>query len=141
MLNLETDKNKFLINVKNVSLIIVFIISIFIFSGCYYDSQEYMFPELGSGCDTTNVTFSGTLEPMLSSYCLSCHSNSTAASYGANIKLENYSDVLLRVNDGKLYGSIAQSGGFSPMPKNSTKLSDCKISSVKIWIDAGAPNN
>jgi hypothetical protein len=100
-----------------------------------------LFPQLNSDCDTLNVTFSGTVQPILSSYCLSCHSNSTAASYGANIKLENFSDVLIRVNDGKLYGSIAQTGGFSPMPKNSSKLSDCKISSVKIWIDAGAPNN
>jgi len=126
---------------KHFSQYLIILLSILFFSGCYYDSQEYMFPQLGSDCDTTNVTYSGTVQPILSSSCLSCHSNSTAASYGANIKLENYSDVLIRVNDGKLYGSIAQTGSFSPMPKNSSKLSDCKISSVKIWIDAGAPNN
>lgn len=121
--------------------IVLILFSIAIFSGCYYDSQEYMFPEIGSQCDTTNVTYSGTIAPMLSNYCLACHGNSTAASYGANIKLENYSDVLVRVNDGKLYGSISRASGYSPMPKNSAQLSDCMITSVKIWIDAGAPNN
>lgn len=126
---------------NHFSKYLIILLSILFFSGCYYDSQEYMFPQLGSDCDTTNVTYSGTVQPILSSSCLSCHSNSIAASYGANIKIEDYSDVLLRANDGKLYGSISQSGGFSPMPKNSAKLNDCKIKSVKIWIDAGALNN
>jgi len=125
----------------HVSQFIIIFISILFFSGCYYDSYEYLYPQLGSDCDTTNITYSGTIQPILSSSCLSCHSNSTAASYGANIKIENYSDVILRVNDGKLYGSISHTGGFSPMPKNSIKLNDCKVASVKIWIDAGASNN
>ena len=123
-----------------IGFILVFSISV-VFSSCYYDSEEYLFPEIGSSCDTTNITFSGTIAPMLSNYCLSCHSNSTAASYGGNIKLEDYSDVITRVNDGKLYGSISHASGYSPMPKGSSQLSDCIITSVKIWIDAGAPNN
>ena len=42
---------------------------------------------------------------------------------------------------GSLYGAISHNPGNSPMPKNGTQLSDCKIKQVKVWIDAGTPNN
>jgi hypothetical protein len=43
--------------------------------------------------------------------------------------------------NGKLYGSIAHQAGFSPMPKNGAKLSDCEITQVQRWIAAGSLNN
>jgi hypothetical protein len=110
-------------------------------SSCYYDSKEYLFPQLTSGCDTTNITFTLSVIPILNNHCLSCHSNSTAAANGANIRLENYTDVKARVDDGKLWGSISYATGFSPMPKGSSKLNECKLSIVQKWIDNGAPNN
>jgi hypothetical protein len=110
-------------------------------TSCYYDSKEYLFPQVSSGCDTTNITFNLSVKPILSNHCLSCHSNGTAASLGANIRLEGYADVKARVDDGRLWGSISHSGGFSPMPKGSSKLNDCKLTIVQKWIEDGAPNN
>jgi len=127
-------KLKYILPVASISLMI------WGFSGCYYDSQEYMFPELPGNCDTINVTYSGSIQPMLSNYCYSCHDNANATAYGNQIKLENYSDVLTKVMDKTLYPAVAQTGKY-PMPKNSSKLSQCSINSLKIWIDAGAPNN
>ena len=46
---------------------------------CYYDSEEALYPVINSACDTTNVTFSGTIVSLLANNCLSCHSNATAA--------------------------------------------------------------
>jgi hypothetical protein len=107
--------------------------------GCYYDSEEALYPQLSSGCDTTSVTFAGSIQPMLSRSCYSCHSSANAAVYGDNIRLESYNDV--RANMQRVYGAIAWLGGYSRMPKSGAQLSDCEIQSFAIWMREGAPNN
>lgn len=122
-------------------LTLLLLISLSFLYGCYYDSKEYLYPQEIAGCDTTNVTYNQSVSSILNSYCLSCHSNNSAASLGGNIRLEDYSDVILRVNDGSLIGSISHDNGFSPMPKGSSKLNSCNITVIQKWIDEGAPNN
>ena len=114
---------------------------IFSIAGCYYDSEEYLFPQINNQCDTTSVTYSVSIQPVLEQYCYQCHNNANASIFGGNIKLEDYSDVIIRVNDGRLYGAITHQTGFSPMPKDGGMLDDCFIQKLSIWIDAGAPNN
>ena len=122
--------------------VLIPIIAIFLFaiSGCYYDSQEFLYPQLNTLCDTTNVTFTLSVKPILDNSCLSCHSNNSAASLGGSIKLQDYADVKLRVDDGKLIGSVKWTSG-SPMPKGSSQLESCKITILEKWISATAPNN
>jgi hypothetical protein len=121
-------------------LVLFTILLLMMGSSCYYDSEEYLFPNTSSQCDTTDVTYSKSVVPIIQNSCLSCHSNSTAA-LGGNIKLEDYADVKLRADDHRLLGSIEHQSGYSPMPQGSKKLDDCKISTVRIWVNAGAPNN
>lgn len=133
-------------NFMNKRSLIVFFSSLLFLStmllkSCYYDSEEYLFPELSSGCDTSNVTFSTTIQPMLQSYCYSCHSNSNASGNGAGIKLENYTDVKTMAENGRLLGAISHDNGYSPMPKGGSKLSNCKILQTQVWIENGTPNN
>ena len=100
-------------------LIPIGVILLFIsFSGCYYDSQEFLYPQITS-CDTTNYTFSGGVAPILQNHCLSCHSNSAAAAYGGGIKLQDYADVKARALDGKLLGTIKHTSGYSPIDRKS----------------------
>lgn len=110
------------------------------FSGCYYDSEEYLYPQINNDCDTINITFSLSVKPVINGYCLSCHSNNTAASLGGNIKLEHYPDVKQRADDGSLWGSISHASGYSPMPKGASKLDQCKLTNIQKWIQVGAPN-
>jgi hypothetical protein len=117
---------------------VVFILFLF-FVSCYYDNEEALYPTLSSSCDTTNVTFSGTIVPILSDNCYSCHSNSTAASSGNNIRLENYADVAS--NAIRVQGSIKHTGSYSPMPKNGGMIKACSITQFDIWIRKGMPNN
>ena len=91
-----------------------------------------------SACDANVFTFSTTIKPMLDTKCVGCHS---ATSPGGNINLSTYAAVRTVALNGKLYGSIAHQAGFSPMPKNGAKLSDCEITQVQRWIAAGALNN
>jgi hypothetical protein len=111
----------------------------FICITCYYDNEEYLYPELNNACDTTSVTFSGTISVILSNNCLSCHSNSTAANFGNNIQLEDWVDVKSR--NQAVLGSIKYESGFSRMPKSGAKLNNCLISQFTIWVNNDAPNN
>lgn len=109
------------------------------FVSCYYDSEEALYPTLSTSCDTTDVTFSGTIVTILDNNCFSCHSNSTAARNGNNIALQNYSDVVSKITS--VIGSIKHTGSFSPMPKNGGLIKSCSISQFDIWINKGMPNN
>lgn len=114
---------------------------LFILSGCYYDSEEALFGKPGTGvCDTSVTKFSTQVKPILSSYCLTCHSNANASGSGAGIKLENYADVKTYVNNGKLVGSIEHTSNY-PMPKGGGTLSVCDISIINAWITKGSLND
>ena len=91
-----------------------------------------------SGCDTTNVTFSNTVWPTINASCVGCHSG---ANPGGNISITDYNSLVATVSDGSLIGVIDHEPDYSPMPKNGSKLSDCKIAEIKIWIKNGTPNN
>ena len=115
---------------------------LFLFStGCYYDNSEDLYPQ--PPCDTTNVTYSNTIAPIISSNCYACHSNSTSATSGSGISWEGYAnlDGYLDLFSGTLLGAIRHENGFLPMPKDQPKLSDCDIRKIEIWISQGHPDN
>jgi mono/diheme cytochrome c family protein len=89
-------------------------------------------------CDSTNFSYSGAIKILVSNKCQGCHSGTTAS---GGIDLSNYNGLKAKVIDGRLWGTINHQAGFSPMPKNGTKLSDCEITQIRKWIEAGSPNN
>lgn len=105
-------------------------------SGCYYDVEEEIYPEIE--CDTQGVTFSGTVQPILSENCLVCHS---AAVNTAGITLEGYNNLKTHVDNGRFLGAIRHQPGFSPMPQGAPQLQECDILKIEEWITNGAPNN
>lgn len=109
-------------------------------AGCYYDTEERLYPKLTSPCDDVNVTYSGTVNTILQP-CLSCHANSVATNDGGGVKLQEYTDIQTYINNGKLMGSINHSSGYIPMPNGGGKLPDCEISQLQKWIDNNSPNN
>lgn len=90
-------------------------------------------------CDTTNVTFAGAIRPIIDANCKGCHSGASA---GGKINLVSFDDVKVIPTSGKMLGAILQENkkDFKAMPMN-TKLSDCDITKIKIWLRAGFPNN
>ena len=111
---------------------------VFALQGCYYDIEEELYPSNGTTCDTSAVTYSGTIKSILNESCISCHS---VASAQGNVVLEGYSLLKVYVDDGSFLGSVSHGAGYSPMPKGGNKLSDCKILQIQTWIASGAPNN
>jgi hypothetical protein len=110
------------------------------FASCYKDNAEDMYPGGSSGsCDTTNVTFSGVVQPIIHAKCATagCHFDASVS----GIDLFHYSGVATIANSGKLMSAITHDGRVAFMPKGQTKLDDCTIAKIRVWVNAGAPNN
>ncbi|MCB9283929.1 MAG: hypothetical protein H6563_07650 [Lewinellaceae bacterium] len=103
---------------------------------CYYDVEEDLYPD--TGCDTTGVTYSGVVLPILQDNCYVCHN---AASQLGGIVLEGYEQVRLQATNGNLIGAIRGQAGFTPMPLNQPPLAECVIAKIETWINNGALNN
>ena len=89
-------------------------------------------------CNAAVFTYSGAVRPLLDAKCVGCHG---AVSPSGGVNLSDYNNTRTWALNGKLYGSVAHQTGYSPMPKNGTKISDCEIQQVQQWVQAGAPNN
>lgn len=121
----------------NIKFIIISVVTVFALNSCYYDTVEELYPQ-PPACDTSNVTFTNDIMPVINSSCVGCHSGSTPA---GNISLTNYNEVVAAAQNGSLQGTIKHENGWSPMPKNGNKLNDCFIIKMDIWISSGTPNN
>lgn len=92
-----------------------------------------------SSCDTTGITYSKTIVPILQTNCTGCHSGSAPA--GGGVDLTSYPHVTAQVTSGKLWGDISHTAGFNAMPLGGSQLSACDLNKIHAWIAAGAPNN
>ena len=90
------------------------------------------------GCDTTAVTYAKSILPLLSAKCKGCHQGVNA---GGGINIVTFADAYALAQNGSLYGTVSHTGTWSPMPKGSSKLPDCDIAKIRIWVEAGSPNN
>ena len=88
-------------------------------------------------CKTTNMSFANDISAILTSNCNGCHSGSSPS---AGLDFSNYGGVNTVAASGKLYNAILQNGSAVAMPPTG-KLSDCDISKIKSWVDAGHANN
>lgn len=115
---------------------VIFMVGLLSLTNCYYDNEEYLYGE--EQCSTDSVTFSGTILPIIQNNCISCHSDAVNS---GGITLETFAQVRMQASNGNLLGVVTHSSGFSPMPKNSPKLSDCNIEAIRKWIESGTVNN
>ena len=121
---------------KNILFLLLLTVPLLHLGSCYYDAEDELYPEIV--CDTTSVTYSGIVLPIIQQNCYGCHSE--AANQGG-INLEGYSNLKTFVDAGLLVGVIKHQSGFSPMPKNSPKMPDCEILQIETWVSQGAQNN
>lgn len=90
-----------------------------------------------SNCDSLNVTFSGTVMPIIQTNCAGCHSGSSPS---GGISLTGYTGVETIASTGQLMGTIKHLTGYPAMPP-SGQLTDCQIAQINKWITNGKPNN
>jgi len=118
-------------------MICILIVGMFAFTtSCYYDTEEDLYGTIE--CSLDDVGYTATILPIISDNCYQCHDQ--ASNFG-NITLEGYGALKAYVDNGQLLGAIKHQSGFSPMPKNLSKLLDCEIEKIEAWVNAGALNN
>jgi hypothetical protein len=120
---------------------IILLILTGLFGSCYYDNREELYPVLSGDCDTTSVTYSLSILPVMQTKCYACHNTTAAPSAGAGIVLEGYANLKTTIDNGRFQGAVNHQSGFSPMPKNGGKLDDCSLQIIEKWINAGYPEN
>ncbi len=106
--------------------------------GCTKENAEDAYGPAPVTCDTTNVTYSGVVQPIIAAKCATsgCHLGAGASGWD----LSNYHGVLTSSEYGVLMPAINHTGP-SPMPKGQAKLDDCSIAKIQKWVNDGAPNN
>jgi mono/diheme cytochrome c family protein len=105
------------------------------FNSCYNDKEDYLYPERGINCDTTNVAYGLTIKPIFDNNCIGCHGSGTTFNFDGHAPLSGY----LANNAQKLLDNINYVSNQYMPPSN--KLNDCYLNQIRIWIQAGYPNN
>lgn len=126
---------------KMIRRIFAFVLPALIFISCYKDNKEDMYGlGIGNDCDTTDVTFSATISPVLQSKCATsgCHDAGTQSS---GVNLSAYSGAKSIAVNGSLMQVINHASGYPAMPQGGAKLDDCTIAKIQKWVNDGAPNN
>ena len=123
---------------RNKNILAIAVLASLAWVSCYYDKESLLYPG-GTACDTLGtISYTKTISPLFQQYCNSCHGGNSPS---GGIPMGNHTaDKALALN-GKLYGSISHSNGYSPMPQGMSKMNSCQLATVKKWIDSGAPNN
>lgn len=93
---------------------------------------------ISGACDTTSISLSQHLRPVLDTHCTGCHQGQSPS---GGIRLNTFAGLSQAASSGKLLGAISHEAGFSPMPQNGDKLSDCVIAQFQAWINDGAQDN
>ena len=114
------------------------LLAIILLPACIWDNLEELYPD-NANCDTTSVSFSTDIIPILSNNCFSCHSNLNAPSFGGGLSFEDHQDVA--GNSDRIIGAINHNAGFLAMPRDGDKLNPCSINLVEAWVNSGAPDN
>lgn len=110
---------------------------------CYNDNMESLNINK-NGCDTTNITFSKNIRPIIDQQCASCHASGVYQTLGGSYNLDGYANVKGFADPNGLLiksviGDPSVSQRMPPIP--ASKLSDCQISQIQQWINGGASNN
>ncbi|MGB6037895.1 MAG: c-type cytochrome domain-containing protein [Cryomorphaceae bacterium] len=85
--------------------------------------------------DTTNVTYALSIEPIMESKCMGCHSGSSPQ---GGLSLSNYAEISSEALFGDVLASVQHANGVTAMPYNSAQLPQCEIDLIRIWIENGA---
>ena len=122
---------------KNLSLLgTLLFFGMLMFSSCYYDNEEelYEYYNAQNTCDTTAVSFSNDIMPMIQGNCITgCH---VAGGSGSGI-FENYAEIKAKVDNGSMNNRVVVQRTMPP----GGSLTECQILQLQAWILKGAPNN
>ena len=103
-------------------------------SSCYYDNYESLYPDANLACDTTSVTYSNQVAPLVSKSCATfgCHVQGTG-----RVLLTDYTNIKTTIDNGTFQQRALTNKDMPP----SGPLGSCDIKKIEAWIENGAQNN
>jgi hypothetical protein len=125
---------------KGLTLAILLLVAL---GGCYNDKYDKVFPS-ATACDTTNITYSNDIAPIIAANCAiagGCHDVAGSAISGHNYT--TYAGVKAVASNDFIITDINWTpiSGHNNMPKNGIKLPDCDIDKITKWVNEGVPDN
>lgn len=115
-------------NFKLKVLSLISVVTVLVCVSCKKDNKQTVAPV--TGCDTVNVTYS-TVEPIFKNNCIVCHSPTGGAS-----DLTSETAIKGSYTSLEIINSINHlSGGNRNMPRGGSKMSDCDIKKITIWLN------
>lgn len=119
-----------------LSLVAIFLlIGLLQLGACTYENELDLYGT--TTCDTTSLSYKTDIQPILATNCYACHA---ATSSVTNKPMDSYAAIKPYIQNGALLNSIKGTGGYDIMP-TSGPMSNCNISKVESWIQAGFPDN
>ena len=82
-------------------------------------------------CDTSNVTYAGSVEPIIAANCRNCHNPNNL---NAGISLVTEAEVGTIVASGQLNAVLRSTSGIKMPP--TFDLTECQIRTIEIWINS-----
>ncbi len=116
----------------------VFILSCFIlftFSKCKNANEEELYSNV---CDTTNLSYSRDIKPILETNCYYCHSGAVIS---GGFNMADFNDLAKHLDNGVLINAINRKTGYPQMPYLRDKLPTCLINKISAWNNMGHPQN
>jgi len=131
-----------MMKIKTTISILFFIALITMISviSCSKQSEDRLQAVTPTPCDTTSVSYSTDIVPILQNNCYSCHGNGNTAGSGG-ILLDGYTNLNKWAGNGYLVGNVTHAPGYVPMPYGLPALPSCEINKIVAWVHQGALNN
>lgn len=109
------------------------VLLILMFTGCYYDKEDMLYPESNIDCGSIPAKFTD-VAPVIAQKCAGagCHDAVTAA--GATV-LETYDQ--LKAKSARINQRVIIEKNMPP----GTTLTPTEMAKIKCWINSGMPNN
>lgn len=106
-------------------------------AGCTHSHGD---PAPAPACDVAHetITYTAVVAPIFAANCLRCHGSSVANMQGGGIDFGSYATVS-RYPQNNLLGCVRHDPGYSVMPLDGGKLSDCDIKRLETWYALGKP--
>jgi hypothetical protein len=128
--------------------VLFFLITSFVITTCILSCKKSSEDILSGGtvCDTTIVSYSADIVPILQQNCYSCHGTGNTGGSGG-ILLEGYSNIITYANNRELSGDVSAPSGASGgpgstgMPYGGPQLPSCELNKILAWVHQGSTNN
>jgi hypothetical protein len=113
------------------------ILSALVPAGCYYDNEEDLYGN--ADCNVDSARYGADIVPLLQANCYKCHVASAPDFSG--IPLDSYAALKAYATDGKLVSRTSSTSAPMPPLSEGGLMPACDQEIIKVWVDAGAPNN